>query len=851
MRLFDFIERLVKWESTTDEAIMGQARELIRIATNGNPPPLLDPFAGGGSIPLEAQRLGLEAHASDLNPVAVMINKAMIEIPPRFAGMPPVNPRDRDVGTAGDAKWKGAAGLAADVRYYGQWMRERAFEKIGHLYPTHNGETVIAWLWARTVKCPNPACQSTAPLVSSMHLSKKKGNRAWLVPRPDLQAKSVRFEVQRGDGRVPDPPKIGRGKFKCLCCDEPIALDHIKAEGRAGRLGSQPTAIVTQGKRGRNYHSATAEAEAIARSAQPEWKPMGSLPEQALGFTVQLYGVQEYSELFTSRQLVALTTFSDLVHEARELATLDARQVQWADDDVSLRDGGAGARAYGEAVSVYLAFAVDKSTDYYSSVARWHNSGEKISATFGRQVISMIWDYAEANPFSQSTGNWSAHINWIWKVLEFLPSGYIGLAEQEDAAQLARSAITLSTDPPYYDNIGYAHLSDYFYVWTRHMLRSIYPDIFGSMLTPKAQELIAEAARHPSKDDAKAFFERGMLGTFATIRRLVTKAYPLTVYYAFKQQDAGLLKDGASRNIASTGWETMLTSLIEAGFRIVGTWPMRTEGVSRLRAMSSNVLASSIVLVCRPRSEDAPATSRRRFLDALRAELPGAIAEMKTGSIAPVDMAQAAIGPGMAIYSRYSAVLEADGTPLTVRTALGLINAALDEALEEQDAELDAETRFAVGWFEERGFKDGDFGRANVLAQAKNTAVESVVLAGVVESGGGKVRLINWREYDPAAYDPRQDKRPTVWEGTHHLIERLNGRGGEAGAAELYNRLPDEIAAAARDLAYRLYHICERKGWAEDALDYNALVSSWSEITRLATGQRASGTQPELALDPD
>lgn len=445
-------------------------------------------------------------------------------------------------------------------------------------------------------------------------------------------------------------------------------------------------------------------------------------------------------------------------------------------------------------------------------------------------------------------------------------------AIQANAGELSPPQPTLfSTDPPYYDNIGYADLSDFFYVWLRRSLGDVYPDIFSTMLVPKADELIASSHRHGGKDEAKDFFESGMLDTFSSFRQFVTEDYPLTVYYAFKQQDAGFMipqpkmGEGAlrqesadlssssprsGREVASSGWETMLTSLIASGFSIVGTWPMRTEGKSRMNAQGANSLASSIVLVCRPRPEDAPATSRRRFLEALRAELPAAIAEMKTGSIAPVDMAQATIGPGMAIYSRYRAVLEADGKPLTVRTALGLINPALDEALEEQDAQLDGETRFAIGWFEEGGFREGDFGRADVLARGKNTSVESVALAGLVEAARGKVRLIHWREYDPGAYDPGQDTRPTVWEGAHHLIERLNSHG-EMGAAALYNRLPGDIAASARDLAYRLYHICDRKSWAEDALDYNGLVSSWSEITRLAASARDTGTQGELAMNAD
>ena len=854
MRLFDFIERLVTWEATTDETIMGQARELIKIATNGNPPPLLDPFAGGGSIPLEAQRLGLEAHASDLNPVAVMINKAMIEIPPRFADMPPVNPRDREGGTGGDAKWKGAAGLAADVRYYGEWMRERAFEKIGHLYPQHNGETVIAWLWARTVISPNPAVNAPVPLVNSFVLSKKRGHECWA--KPVVEGNTIRFKVMPGLPARGEDGTVRRTGAKCIVSGEPIPFEYIRAEGKAGRMGAQLMTIVTEGQRGRSYYMPSAEHARIAESAKPEWKPVGNLPEQALGFRVQLYGFDEYSKLFTPRQLVALTTFSDLVHEARELATQDALRAGLGDDDVPLREGGLGARAYGEAISVYLSFTLDKFSERACNLCRWftRNGPSGVMPGFSRQAISMIWNYAEGNPFSRSAGSWIVNIETIVSAFAVLPTSILaclqGYPTQADAAQLGTftNGTSLSTDPPYYDNIGYSDLSDFFYIWLRRNVRDIYPELFGTVLVPKAAELIASVDRYGSRDAANAHFESGMLEAFRNVRRLVVEGYPLTVYYAFKQQDAGFLENHSNIEVASTGWETMLTSLLNAGFTIVGTWPMRTESKSRVRALGSNALASSIVLVCRPRAKDVPSTSRRRFLDALRAELPKAIAKMKTGDIGPVDLPQASIGPGMAIYSRYSRVLEADGSPLTVRAALSEINKALDAALEEPISGLDAETQFAVQWFGLHGYREGSFGDADNMARGKNTSVEGVALAGVVKAEGGKVQLVNWREYDPGAYDPQQDKRPTVWEGTHHLVERLNSHG-EVGAAALFNRLPADIAESVRDLAYRLHNICERKGWAEDALDYNALGSSWSEISRLAASGRDSGTQAELFDD--
>ena len=606
MRLFDFIERLVKWESTSDETIMSQARRLIRIATDGKPPPLLDPFAGGGSIPLEAQRLGLEAHASDLNPVAVMINKAMIEIPPRFANKPPVNPQSRKAVTAGDSDWAGAAGLAADVRHYGNWMRERAQERIGHLYPKHNGETVIAWLWARTVISPNPAVNAPVPLVSSFALSKKKGRECWA--KPIVEGRTVRFEVTKGrPPRDSDGTMIRRQGARCIISDQPMSFDYLRAQGKERGFGAQLMAIVTQGKQGRNYHNACTEQVRIAESAVPQWRPVGEMQEGNQNVRGRMWGLTDFADLFTPRQLTALTTFSDLVHEARDLAIRDAIAAGLPDDDVPLRDGGSGARAYGEALSVYLAFAVSRTTNRSATVCIWNTIGEKIEQVFGRQAIPMTWDYAESNLLSDSTGNWAGNMDWIGKVLESLPKYPVACqAHHRDANQLTATGQVISTDPPYYDNIGYADLSDYFYIWMRRSLRNLYPAIFGTLLVPKSGELIASVHRHKNKSEAKVFFESGMLDAFTDFRGFVRQDFPLTVYYAFKQQDAGFVRGGAP--VASTGWETMLTSLIRAGFSITGTWPMRTERSTGLKART-NSLASSIILVC-----PAPPSRRPRHL---------------------------------------------------------------------------------------------------------------------------------------------------------------------------------------------------------------------------------------------
>ncbi len=819
-RLFDFIETLVQWESTTDERVLDTARKLINLATEGNPPPLLDPFAGGGSIPLEAQRLGLEAHASDLNPVAVMINKALIEIPPKFANQPPVNPRDR-AGTAGTGGWKGAAGLAADVRYYGEWMRDRAFERIGHLYPDYNGETVLAWLWARTVRCPNPACGAMMPLVRSFDLSDRKGRRAWLVPHIDQKTRKITFEVKSGNGKG-QKGTVNRRGGTCIACETAVPFDHIREEGRVGRMSAQLMAIVTEGSSGRSYYSPDEFHVEIVNQVKPEWWPDHPLPHNPRDFKTPNYGMKTFADLFTPRQLIALTTFSDLVAEVRQQIEADARDGGMSDNPTPFQDGGSGAKAYAEAVTVYLAFGVDKATDYWSTIATWMPRGT-VGHLFARQAIPMTWDYPEANPFAPFHCAWNELLNWIALAITTIHPGRDGVVTQRDAVNIDfELPVLISTDPPYYDNIGYADLSDYFYVWMRFNLRSLFPDLFSTMLVPKTTELVASPYRFNGDiDKANTHFETGLMNSFSRIRNVIPEKYPFTVYYAFKQEETVV-----GEGVASTGWETMLSGLINAGFAIQGTWPMRTERSVRSIGQGSNALASSIVLVCRPRPDNAPMTSRREFVNTLRRELPAALKEMQSGNIAPVDLAQASIGPGMAVYSRYSQVLEPDGQRLTVRTALQLINHELDAYLAEQEGDVDRDTRFALAWFEQFGFKEGGFGQADVLARAKNTSVAGLVNAGVLSAGAGKVRLLQWAELDPG-WDPTTDDRLTVWEATHHLIERLNTYG-EAGTAQLLAKMSPDLAAEARQLAYRLYSICERKGWADHARDYNALVISWS-----------------------
>ncbi len=813
-RLFRLIEKLVRWENTTNESVLAEARAEIRRSLGDDLPAVLDPFAGGGSIPLEAQRLGLEAHASDLNPVAVLINKALIELPARFANRPPVHP-GLPGGMLYEQQWPGARGLAEDVRHYGNWMREEASHRIGHLYPpvTVPGgikASVIAWLWARTVTCSNPACGSVMPLVRSFWLAKKKGKEAWA--RPVIDGKGVRFEISHEPAGPPDGT-VSRTGATCLVCRSPVPLAHIRAEGKAGRMGAQLMAVVAEGQRTRVYLAADEVHAKAADVPRPEDIPTTEIPYNPRYLTAPNYGMTHHADLFTNRQLTALTTFSDLVMEARDRVVADG-----------------GEETYADAVATYLAFMVSRATDYSSLLCSWHSSRELIRNTFSRQALPMVWDYAEVNLFSDSTGNIGGALDWVVEVIQELPAAPAPVVRQWDAtaSEQGQPGTVISTDPPYYDNVGYADLSDFFYVWLRRSIGALYPSLFATVLTPKAAELVADPFR--SGGDAKAAektFEDGFEQAFRLLGAKVHPDVPMTVFYAFKQSE-----DSAEHGVASTGWETMLEGLLRSGFAITGTWPVRTELGNRMRGLASNALASSIVLVCRPRAIDAGITDRKGFLAALKASLPQALRELQEGNVAPVDLAQAAIGPGMAVFSRYAKVVESDGSPMRVRTALGLINEALDVVLAEQEGEFDAETRWAVAWFEQYGFEPGRYGQAETLSKAKVTSVAHLADVGIVFSRAGEVRLVRREQLGENADGARKPPVENVWALTQRLIATLEADGEQAAARVLAGAAG--LAEAARDLAYRLYVTCERKGWAADALAFNALVTSWPELTRLA-----------------
>lgn len=841
-RLFAILEKLVKWENSNDPEILEAAKAEILRSTGNNPPPLLDPFAGGGAIPLEAQRLGLEAHAHDLNPVAVMINKAMIEIPPKFAGQAPVNPDARARLDAADG-WTGAKGLAEDVRYYGEWMKQQAFKKIGHLYPKvkvpaaqGGGEaTVIAWIWARTVKCPNPACGCEMPLVRSFVLSKKKGKEAWI--EPIFENGKTRYSVHHA-GKPAIEGTVNRKGAVCACCGTPVEFPYIREQGKAGEIGNQLCAIVAEGNNSRVYLSADSEQILAAQVSKPEEYPDAVMPYNPRDFKTPNYGMTYFSDLFTNRQLTALTTFSELVGEAQKQAEADAIAAGLANDHIALSEGGTGARAYGEAVGVYLAFAVDRETDICSSIASWINTLGAIRNTFGRQAIPMVWDYAEANPFSNSSGCFDNMLTWVCKCIENFACGKSGKAKQFDAqSDCGLRNIMVSTDPPYYDNISYADLSDFFYVWMRQSLKQTYSNLFRTMLVPKVEELVATPYRFDgSVEKARDFFEDGMLHTCQQIYQYAREDVPVTIYYAYKQSDTDTGESEA--RTASTGWETMLSAVIRAGFAITGTWPMRTERAVRTIAQGTNALASSIVLVCRKRPEDAPMVTRRSFIAELKRELRPALQKLQRSNIAPVDLAQSAIGPGMGVYSKYSKVLESDGTPMTVRSALQIINQELDVYFNEQDGELDQNSRFCVDLYMQNAFNDIKFGDADTLARAKNTSVAVLAAKGVLYAQKGSVHLLT-REELPEKVDEREE---TIWLLCQQLTQAM-ATGGVAACAQIVVNMFGSNAERAKDLAYRLYTVAERKGWAQEAYAYNALVIAWPEIQSRAAELQAY--QPE------
>ncbi|AEF34756.1 conserved hypothetical protein [Mycolicibacter sinensis] len=844
-RLHALMEQLVVWENSNNEQLLAQAHQEILASTGGNPPPILDPFAGGGSIPLEAQRLGLEAHASDLNPVAVLIDKALIEIPPKFAGHPPVSP---DVAKEQLAhSWPRATGLAEDVRRYGAWMRDEAEKRIGHLYPKATlsdgtSATVIAWIWARTVTCPNPACGIAMPLTSKWWLGKKKGKEAYVIP--SVVDGKVHFTIGHNPKNAPTKDTdgtIGRTGATCIGCEAHVDLKYIRAEGRAGRMGAQLMATVAEGNRTRIYLEPTPEHEAAADIPRPDDVPDGELPNNPRDFKTPNYGMTTFADLFTNRQLTALTTFSDLVTEAHQHILADAITAGMPNDGQPLETSGTGATAYADAIATYLGFAISRMTNKASTICSWDSSTkmEAVRSVFARQALPMSWDYAESNPWGGSGGDFTEDLQWVSRVLDRLEGGLPGTARQASADARPVTGLLISTDPPYYDNIGYSDLSDFFYVWLRRSLQSVHPKLLSTMLVPKAEELVANPYRHEGRAGAQEFFEDGFRQVFRRARKSALPDFPITVYYAFKQSET------TDTGEASTGWETLLEGMIDGGWSVTATWPLRSELSNRMLSQGTNALASSIVLALRPRPADAPRTDRRRFVTTLKAELPTALRELQQGAIAPVDLPQAAIGPGMAVFSRYTAVLDDDGSAMSVRAALARINEVLDEVLNEQEGEFDPDTRFAIAWFRQYGFDPGSYGGAENIATARNATVEHLDQAGILTSRAGKVTLLAPEVLDDR-YDPATDPSISAWEVVMHLTRALTTIGIPA-ASTLLARVPASVDRdACKQLAFLLFSIAEDRKQTKIATEFNALGTAWNEITAATTAAGSAGLQATI-----
>lgn len=864
-RLFNIIRDLVKWENTDNQEVLNRAREEIRKSWRetcelnaGLPgfdpeklPTFHDPFAGGGSLPLEAQRLGFESYATDLNPVPVVINKAMLEIPALFKDRAPVAPKFLAAHQERiEEDWAGAQGLAEDLRRYGTWVGNAAAERLSAHYPQIDlpkrlggGKgTVLTWLWCRTVASPNPAAEGAhVPLAKSFQLSMKEGKKIHVVPKLSADKRSYEFVLEEGAKPAISSTVGGRGGL-CILTDSLIPLPYIQAEGQAGRLGQRLMAAVIETPKGKAYVAAS-EIEVPDFSRYSPTAPDAEILHWKSCTNVVVYGMKTFESLFNLRQQLALSIFGSLVVEARDVIRADAVKAGMADDGLGLDQGGRGATAYAEAVSVYLTCAIGRVANYWNTLSSWEPGGEFVKGAFTTHALPMVWDYGEINPLRDGGGTWVSALGWIARVIDLLPAYAPGHAMQLDAAKASIPTDTMSvvsTDPPYYDNVPYSNLSDFFYIWMRPCLRQVFPDIFATRQTPKTDELVASHSLYEDINDAMRHFTDGMTLALRQIHDKSNEAIPVTIYYAFKQSSTG------ATGTASSGWESFLESVIQADFVITGTWPVRTERSTRSLAIGANALASSIVLVCRKRDADAPTISRRDFQRELKEQMAEALEVMIGGGegvspVAPVDLAQAVIGPGMAIFSKYAAVLEADGRRMTVHTALTLINKMLTEGADD----LDADTQFCLAWFDEKGWNQGDFGQADVLARAKGTSVEAVAVAGVIESGSGSVRLFKPSEY-PADWSPENDNNTPVWEALHQMIRALQTEGESASGALLAG-MP-ELGEHIRNLAYRLYTLCERNGWADEARSYNELGTSWASIESASHEKGRLGSQVKFDM---
>ncbi len=861
-RLFDIIRELSKWENIDNQDLLETAKNEINkswIETcklNGwevsEHPGVLDPFSGGHAIPIEAQRLGLKPYGADLNPVAITLGKALIEIPGKFKDFKAIS-QSSTCQKKLFSDTEPNSNLKNDILEYGKRWSEKIRQELCPLYPeaqlgSEYGSVrapVMAWLWAKEATCTNPACGAKIPLIRSLELSVKKGSQARIEVDIDRESSpnKANFNVKM-DGLKAESGNVNRRGVTCFCCNSVIQLKEIRKQGKNGALSQKLIGMVCIHNKKRIYVSPQPQQENIGKEVVADLYPTSKLPDKALGFRVQEYGITEHQQLFTGRQLNALATAIKLVSVIKQQAYEDAISKGYLAGE-SIESGGSGALAFSEAIGLYLSLSVSQYTRYHCKNAVWNKKNQNIAHAFGRQAIPMTWDFPESNPLIGPL-TFETAVGWVASSLTNIASNTLGASNQRDAQNPKDNIrnVVISTDPPYYDNVGYADLSDFFYVWLRLGLKDTFPSLYSTITVPKADELVAEPFRHFSKDNAEKFFLSGMTSAMSNMAEISHPAFPLTIYYAFKQSES------SESGTASTGWETFLQAVIDSGLLITGTWPINTEDATRLRSQNSNALASSIVLVCRARINPLNAVTRREFQKELREEMPEALEAMIGGSagaspISPVDLAQAAIGPGMAIFSKYEAVLNQDGSRTSVHDALILINRAITDYLNPDSGNFDNDTLFCDDWFSQYGWGQGQFGEADTLARAKGTSVDGVRDAGVIESGGGKVRLLKWSEY-LTDWDPKTDTRTPVWEACHQLIKALS-ESGEAGAGALLARMPDQ-SEPIRQLAYHLYTLCERKKWADDARAYNELIGAWSAIVSESLEVGHKDTQSEITF---
>lgn len=848
-RLFNIIEALCAWEAQNDTKLLRAAYNEIAQSCGGKIPDFYDPFSGGGALPLEAQRLGLRSYGSDLNPVAVLIGKAMYEIPPRFTGRDPVHPRPLS-----KTQYRGSDGLAEDILHYAEVVQEKVRERISKFFSSealqNHAQSILGWVWSRTVPSPDPAFGGAhVPIASSFLLSQKKGGEICVEPEVDSVKREISFRVNSRPNkleidRAKEGVKAGRGaNFRCLYSGAAITPDYVKRCAQRGEMGATLMALVVKSGRSKSYISASPSDVQLANSVGEVERPSLELPKHPQYVGVGGYGFKTFGDLFTRRQLLALNSLCNEIAEIEATVEHDAAVAFGEADYTPLSDGGAGSKAYAQAIRVYLSFCLDKLADYGSTLCGWNPINQNVRQLFSRQAISMTWDFIEVNPFGEMI-SLPGMATSVASGLEGMIFDKFGECYQSDAAnpEVDRKSVLISTDPPYYDNVPYADISDFFYVWLRKNLRDVFPDILNTVSVPKYDELVADRVRHGGAENAEAFFLKGMKKAISNMAHSASPDFPTTIYYAFRQSEI------ESEGISSTGWSTFLEAVISAGFCIVSTWPVRTERDSRTRAIGSNALASSIVLVCRKRGDQADVVTRAEFIRALKRELPAAIAELQSVSIAPADMPQSAIGPGMGVFSRYKAVLESDDSPMSVKTALQLINRELDEYLGGIQGEFDADTRFAITWFEQNGLNAGDFGIAQSIATARGITVESVKHAGIVESSAGKVRILNREELDPD-WSPNEDKHLTIWECLQYLVQSHENQGLSEATAILLQQIGDK-AEAVKDLAYCLYDISANKRKdAKEATAYNALIADWTELSRLAATVHDTSGRTQLRFD--